>query len=110
MKNTIKILALSLATLFSGNAFGQSISDIYKNVEFKMPTVAETSFPATSVNIKNFGAVSGGIVKNTEAFRRAIDETSQKGGGTVVVPRGIWLTGPIVLKSNINLHLEDGAF
>jgi len=109
MKKSIKILALSLATLLSGNAFGQSISDIYKNVEFKMPTVAETSFPATSVNIKNFGAVSGGIVKNTEAFKKAIDETSQKGGGTVVVPRGIWLTGPIVLKNNINLHLEDGA-
>ncbi|WP_313101385.1 glycoside hydrolase family 28 protein [Epilithonimonas sp.] len=109
MKKSIKILALSLAMLFSENAFAQSIADIYKGVEFKMPTVAETSFPTTSVNIKSYGAVSGGIIKNTEALRKAIDETSQKGGGTVIVPRGIWLTGPIVLKSNINLHLEDGA-
>ncbi|WP_379964339.1 glycoside hydrolase family 28 protein [Epilithonimonas sp. UC225_85] len=109
MKKSIKILAFSLSILFSGHSFAQTqMSDIYKNVEFKM-TVAETSFPATSVNIKSFGAVSGGIVKNTEAFRKAIDETSQKGGGTVVVPRGIWMTGPIVLKNNINLHLEDGA-
>ncbi len=109
MKKSIKILTLSLATLISGNVFTQTISDIYKNVEFKMPAVAETSFPNTTVNIKDFGAVSGGIVKNTEAFRKAIDETSKKGGGKVVVPRGMWLTGPIVLKNNINLHLEDGA-
>jgi polygalacturonase len=74
-----------------------------------MPTVAETSFPATSVNIKNFGAVSGGIVKNTEAFRNAIDETSRKVAEQLSFQEESWLTGPIVLKSNINLHLEDGA-
>src|SRR5690606_18887362 len=38
-----------------------------------------------------------------------IEEVHQKGGGRVTVPRGMWLTGPIALKSNINLHLEDGA-
>jgi polygalacturonase len=110
MKRSIKLLALSLATLFSANSFAQTqIADIYKNVEFKMPTVTETSFPATSVNIKDFGAIAGGKAKNTEAFKKAIDEVSKKGGGKVIVPRGIWMSGPIVLQSNINLHLEDGA-
>ncbi|KFC21630.1 glycoside hydrolase family 28 protein [Chryseobacterium sp. FH1] len=110
MKKTIKLLALSLATLFSANSFAQlQTADLYKNIEFKMPTVAETSFPATSVSIKDFGAVAGGNVKNTEAFKKAITSINQKGGGKVVVPRGIWMTGPIVLQSNVNLHLEDGA-
>ncbi|MGC4129163.1 MAG: glycoside hydrolase family 28 protein [Bergeyella sp.] len=110
MKKSIKILAIGLLLVVSGSCSAQnSISDIYKNVEFQMPTVAETSFPETSVNIKNFGAISGGTVKNTEAFQKAIDEISRKGGGKVIVPRGIWLTVPIVLKSNVNLHLEDGA-
>ncbi len=110
MKKSIKLLALGLATLFSANSFAQlQTADLYKNVEFKMPTVAETSFPATSLSIKDFGAIAGGNVKNTEAFKKAIASISQKGGGKVIVPRGIWMTGPIVLQSNINLHLEDGA-
>jgi len=110
MKKSIKILALSFAALFSANALSQTkTADIYKNVEFKMPTVAETSFPKRSVSIKDFGAVTGRNVKNTEAFNKAITAINQKGGGTVNVPRGIWMTGPIVLQSNVNLHLEDGA-
>ncbi|KFC17983.1 glycoside hydrolase family 28 protein [Epilithonimonas lactis] len=110
MKKSIKLLALSLAALFSANSFAQTqMADIYKNVEFKMPTVAETSFPETSVSIKDFGAIAGTNVKNTEAFKKAITSINQKGGGKVIVPRGIWLTGPIVLQSNVNLHLEDGA-
>ncbi len=110
MKNIFKILAVSVLSLFSGSCVSQNpMSDIYKGIEFKMPQVTETSFPANTVTIKDFGAVSGGKVKNTEAFRKAISEVSQKGGGKIVVPRGIWLSGPIELKSNINLHLEDGA-
>ena len=42
-------------------------------------------------------------------IQRAIDETSNRGGGTVVVPAGIWNTGRIILKNNVNLHLADGA-
>ncbi|KAA5827990.1 glycoside hydrolase family 28 protein [Algibacter amylolyticus] len=83
--------------------------DIYKGVEFDMPKVKTTSFPNYEVSITDFGAQSGGLVKNTEAFAKAINDVNAKGGGKVVVPRGIWLTGPITFKSNINLHLEDGS-
>lgn len=109
MKKSIKWFGIALCMLFSVNSQAQSF-DIYGGVEFNMPKVAETSFPSLSVNITQYGAVSGGKVKNTEAFKKAITDVNQKGGGTVNVPRGIWLTGPIELKSNINLHLEDGAF
>lgn len=83
--------------------------NIYKGIEFNMPRVKETSFKNYSIQITEFGAKAGGKIKNTNAINKAISETSNKGGGTVVIPRGIWLTGPIELKSNINLHLADGA-
>lgn len=82
---------------------------IYEGVEFDMPKVKETSFPDYKVSIADFGAVGDGIQSNTNAFADAIADVSKQGGGKVVVPRGMWLTGPIQFKSNINLHLEDGA-
>lgn len=83
--------------------------DIYQNVEFDMPKVAESTFPDYSVNIKDFGAIADGVTDNTKAFADAIENVSGKGGGKVIVPRGIFITGPIIMKSNINLHVEDGA-
>lgn len=82
---------------------------IYQGIEFDMPRVQEPSFPSYSVSLTDFGAVGDGLTKNTEAFEKAIADVAAKGGGSVVIPRGMWLTGPIVLKSNINLHAEAGA-
>src|SRR5690606_48152 len=78
-------------------------------LEFEMPRIEEPVFADNSVNIRDFGAVNDGLTKNTQAFADAIDAVSKMGGGKVIVPRGIRLTGPIVLKSNINLHVEEGA-
>lgn len=85
------------------------IATIYEGVEFDMPKVKETSFPDFEASILDFGAIGDGLTSNTQVFADAIAHVSEKGGGKVVVPRGIWLTGPIQFKSNINLHLEDGA-
>lgn len=84
-------------------------SFIYDNIEFDMPRVEEPVFPDYAVSIVDFGAVGDGVFDNSDAFAQAIDNVSEKGGGRVVVPRGLWLTGPIIMKSNIDLHLEDGA-
>ena len=92
------------------NANAQSTSyDTYANVEFKMPKVNEPIIPANTVNLKDFGAVNGGYVLNTKAFADAIEALSKKGGGKLIIPPGIWLTGPIILKSNIELHAQTGA-
>ncbi|HBG25546.1 MAG TPA: hypothetical protein DDX75_00450 [Phycisphaerales bacterium] len=56
------------------------------------------------VNIKDFGAVNDGVTDNTQAFINAIAKDSK-----IVVPGGTYLTGPIRLKSDSNLHLENGA-
>ncbi len=83
--------------------------DVYNNLEFEMPRIPEPDIPNIEVNIKDFGAVNGGQVLNTKAFTDAIDAVSKKGGGKVIIPPGIWLTGPILLKSNLELYAEAGA-
>jgi polygalacturonase len=83
--------------------------ELYKGVEFDMPRVKEPVIPGYTVKITDFGAVSGGLALNTKAFADAIDAVSGKGGGKVIIPSGIWLTGPVVLKSNLELHTESGA-
>ncbi len=60
-------------------------------------------------NICDFGAVGDGKTKNTMAIQTAIDKCAQSGGGTVLMPPGIFLTAPLVLKSNVNLHISEGA-
>ncbi len=71
--------------------------------------VREPKFRKDSFNILKFGAKADGITLNTSAINGAIDACTKKGGGVVVVPAGLWLTGPIVLKDNVNLHLKKGA-
>ena len=71
--------------------------------------INEPVFPDYTVNIADFGAVCDGRTLNTDAINAAIAACAGQGGGRVVIPRGLWLTGPIILKSNINLHLETGA-
>ena len=74
-----------------------------------MAEVAAPVIPNYTVNLKKFGAVPDGVTLNTKAFEKAIAALTKKGGGRLVVPAGVWFTGPIVLHSNIELHLEVGA-
>ena len=85
------------------------VAEKYEGIEFEMPRVQEPVIPDYSVNITDFGAVSGGQVLNSKAFADAIEAVSKKGGGKVMIPAGIWLTGPVILKSNLELHTESGA-
>lgn len=88
---------------------GASSQDLYKNLPFEMDPVQRPIFPENKVNITQFGGIGDGTTLNSEAFSKAIDALEKKGGGTLIVPQGIWYTGPIVLKSNIHLNLQDGA-
>ena len=72
-------------------------------------TPAPVQIPDNTVNIKDFGAVADGSALNTRAFEKAISALNKKGGGHLVVPEGLYLTGPISLKDCIDLHLERGA-
>ena len=59
--------------------------------------------------ITDFRAVADTSQLSTQAIQSAIDACAAAGGGRVVVPAGHFKTGSIVLKSHVNLHLENGA-
>lgn len=84
-------------------------TSVYEGLPFEMIQVEQPSFPDYSVNIKDFGAVADGKTLNTEAINNAINDVNSKGGGKVVIPAGLWITGPIELKSNVNLYTEKNA-
>lgn len=68
------------------------------------------SFKDKNYNILDFGAKSDIEFNNKKAIQEAIDTCSNNGGGIVIIPNGFYLTGPIELKSNVNLHLDDNAY
>lgn len=74
---------------------------------FELPKVP--TFPKLTFDIRDYGAVEGGIVSATAAIRAAIDDCTVLGGGRVVVPKGHWLTGPIHLRDNVELYFAEGA-
>lgn len=76
---------------------------------WKLPRVQEPQFGKAVYRITSYGAVPDGYFLNTKSIQAAIDACARKGGGMVQVPAGLWLTGPIVLKSNVNLNLAEGA-
>ena len=65
--------------------------------------------PGRTVSLLDFGGKGDGVSLNTDAFAAALAALEQKGGGKLDVPPGIWLTGPIHLRSRINLCVERGA-
>ncbi len=77
--------------------------------QYKLPVINAPKFKADTINIKKFGAKGNGSFLNTKAISDAISACNQKGGGVVHIPAGLWLTGPVILKSNVNLNLATGA-
>ncbi len=109
----LRILSFSIITLVlwsCDNAHTPGEYDVYyEGVPFETQPVVAPQFKDDSVNIIDFGAVGDGVTDNTEAINNAITHLSQQGGGKVVIPAGVWYTGAIEIKSNINLHAERNA-
>ncbi|HBT40341.1 MAG: Exo-poly-alpha-D-galacturonosidase, putative [Thermotoga sp. 50_1627] len=76
-------------------------------VEQIMTNISEPEIPNREFCVLDFGAIADGESDCTEAFRNAIEAASDAGGGRIIVPKGVYLTGPIHLESNVELHLED---
>ena len=105
-----KTFMLFLVALFSVNAVeAEDYGSYYKNLPVNLPVVSAPVIPENTVNIKDYGGVGDGMTLNTDAFKKAISALEKKGGGHLVVPEGIWMTGLISLKDNIDLHIEKNA-
>lgn len=78
-------------------------------VPFDVPPWQPPVFAPRTLDLRAHGGVDDGVTLNTAVFARAIDACSHAGGGSVIVPAGTWLTGPIHLRSHVNLRLEKGA-
>ena len=107
MKRIIMIWSLLLA--LAVNAAAGEYATYYRNLPVAMEEPQLPAIPDYSVSIIEFGGMGDGIADNTEAFAKAISALTKQGGGHLVVPAGIWLTGPITLKDHIDLHLEKNA-
>jgi len=94
-----------LATVLSFPAFSQTTTYSWSN----LPKAELPSFKADTFNIIKYGAKADGLSLNTQSINAAIIDCSTKGGGVVLIPPGIWITGPIVLKNNVNLHISRSA-
>ena len=82
---------------------------LYRNLPFDMEKVHRPQIPPRQISVADYGGVGDGVTLNTDAFAKAIDVLVENGGGRLVVPKGIWLTGPITLKDNIELHVTPDA-
>jgi polygalacturonase len=99
----MKFSATAILVLLAFGAFAQDFS--WSN----LPTIHQPVFKKDTFNVTKYGAIADGVALNTKAINEAIGACSKKGGGVVVVPAGLWATGPIVLQSNVNLHIDRAA-
>lgn len=114
LKSITSITAITIAVIgLSGAMPAPKHKTVYKTVTvsapFPMDPIKEYVFPARDFPINKYGAVADGKTNNSKAIARAIAACNRAGGGRVVIPAGEWLTGPIHLKSNVNLHLSENA-
>jgi len=106
MNNRRNLIVTCLFTAISLGALAQQNNQYSWS---NLPKIQQPVFKRDTVRITSFGAVPDGNTLNTKAINEAISSCSKKGGGVVLVPKGIWITGPVEMKSNVNLHLQESA-
>ncbi|WP_213805941.1 glycoside hydrolase family 28 protein [Granulicella sp. dw_53] len=75
----------------------------------RIETKASVAPAKVVLNVREYGALGDGVVKDTVAIQQTIDRCWVFGGGEVVIPAGSYLTGAIALRSNVLLRLEKDA-
>ncbi len=82
-----------------------------KSIFFILTFLVNTTIWAqkNEFNIEKYGALGDGLKLNTKEIQKAVDQAHEKGGGVVIVPEGVFLSGGIILRSGVELHLNEGA-
>ncbi len=101
-------LVAPIAALFNKAGLAQSAKASAPAAHPHAPR-AEYGGPKVTLNVKDYGATGDGKSKDTQALQLTIERCAVLGGGEVVVPAGDYLTGALMLRSNVVLRIEDGA-
>lgn len=111
--NFLNLIILSAFMMFNQSVgvktTQRDVNAELQNLPFPSFTIYVPVFPDKQYLVTRFGAVGNAMTDCTKAINDAITTCSENGGGTVIVPAGMYLTGQIEMKSNVDLHLNAGA-
>jgi polygalacturonase len=103
-------IAMLVTLCISDDLYAQAVTHPKSFSWTNLPQITQPQFKKDTIDITTFGASPDGHTLNTKSINDAISACHAKGGGVVLIPAGYWLSGPIELKSNVNLHLAHNAF
>jgi unsaturated rhamnogalacturonyl hydrolase len=120
MKSPVSLLRIAFPAMIAFSLCAPGHAQASKNSSDKsaaawsqmtaiMARIKAPIFPGRDFTITDYGAKAEENFDNTDAIKKAIAACNKAGGGRVVVPAGVWLTGAVHLKSNVNLHISEGA-
>ena len=104
-------ILIQIIFIFWGSSCAQNNQNLegWDQLNGILSQIVEPSFPENKYDVTSYGAVGDGLTDCTEAINNAIVECCKNGGGKVIVPAGIYLSGSIHLKSNVNLFIDENA-
>lgn len=109
-RDFLRAAAGASALSWTGSAIADATAgDAWGQVPAILARIKPPIFPSRDFDVSRYGAVGDGAKDCTDALEKAISACSQAGGGRVVVPAGLFMTGPVRLKSNVDLHIAKGA-
>ncbi len=117
--HSVILFAFTAFAVFSITAVTGSVASVearqgdgtgdWNRVPGILKNIVAPKFPDRDFVITKYGAVPDGKTLCSAAIEKAVEACAEAGGGRVVIPRGTFLTGAIHLKSNVNLHISEGA-
>lgn len=109
LKHLLLLLATMSVTLGIRAGVPTPVASPYSDLPFATEPVTAPVIPSLTVSLADYGGKGDGYTLNTDAFARALDDLERRGGGHLIVPEGVWVTGPIALRSNVDLHIVRDA-
>ena len=104
-----RALWIAVALMAATTAVAGDYAKYYENLPTPVKQVVPVVIAKNEISLTDCGGVGDGTTLCTEAFQKGIAELTKRGGGRLTVPEGVWLTGPIELKSGVELHLDKNA-
>ncbi|WP_346863792.1 glycoside hydrolase family 28 protein [uncultured Draconibacterium sp.] len=103
------LFPLIIVSLFFSACNSEHKSELVQHLETIFYDASFAKIPEQEFNLADYGAVADGKTLTTEAIQKTIDAAAEAGGGKVIFPAGTYLSGALFVKSNVNLHIDEGV-